>query len=118
MEGAFAPGAEVAVRALAEGFGTSDMPIRDAVRRLISEGALISRPIRSPIVRQLSREQFEEVRDVRMLIEGGATKVACKALSEDGLRLLGALQRELQHAALTDLALHLNLNRRFPFRHL
>ena len=115
MEGVFDPGAEVAVRALAEGFGTSDMPVRDAVRRLISEGALISRPNRSPIVRRLSREQFEEVRNVRMLIEGGATAFACNALSDDGLRALRALQRELRDAALTDLALHLKLNRRFHF---
>lgn len=115
MEGAFAPGAELTLRALSEGFGTSDMPVRDAVRRLISEGALIARPNRSPVVRRLSREQFEEVRDVRMLVEGGATAYACAALSDAGLRNLRDLQQQLHRAAEADLALHLNLNRRFHF---
>lgn len=115
MEGTFVPGAELTVRMLADGFGTSDMPVRDAVRRLISEGALITRPNRSPIVRRLSREQFEEVRNVRMLIEGAATAYACANLSDVGLRSLRDLQRELHRAPETDLALHLNLNRRFHF---
>ena len=115
MEGAFAPGAELTLRSLAEGFGTSDMPVRDAVRRLISEGALIGRPNRSPVVRQLTRVQFEEVRDVRMLIEGGATASACAALSAEGVARLRQLQRDLSGAEPSDLALHRTLNRRFHF---
>ena len=115
MEGAFAPGSDLNVRTLADEFGTSDMPVRDAVRRLVSEGALVSRPNRSPMVRRLSREEFGEVRDVRMLVEGGATAAACALVTPDALNGIRQLQNELQHAALKDLALHLNLNRRFHF---
>ncbi|WP_428530562.1 GntR family transcriptional regulator [Rhodopila sp.] len=115
MEGVFAPGAELTLRSLSQAFGTSDMPVRDALRRLISEGALSARSNRSPIVRQLTREQFEEVRDVRMLIEGAATANACDAVSEPMLRAVRGLHRDLREAAETDVALHLNLNRRFHF---
>ncbi len=49
------------------------------------------------------------------MIEGGATAYACAALSETGLHALRDLQQDLHGAAETDLALHLNLNRRFHF---
>ena len=115
MEGAFAPGNEITLRTLAEGFGTSDMPVRDAVRRLISEGALIGRPNRSPVVRSLSPVDFQEVRDVRMLVEGAAAAYACASLTAADLRTVRGLHEKLCAAGEDDLALHLHLNKRFHF---
>ena len=40
MTGAFKPGAELTLRSVAEALGTSFMPVRDAMRRLVTNVAL------------------------------------------------------------------------------
>jgi hypothetical protein len=44
MSGAFKPGSELKLRSVAEALGTSLMPVRDAMRRLVAERALEMRP--------------------------------------------------------------------------
>ena len=41
LSGAIPPGEKVTLRGLAQGIGTSPMPVRDAVTRLVIEGAPI-----------------------------------------------------------------------------
>jgi DNA-binding GntR family transcriptional regulator len=80
MGGVFAPGETVSLRQLAEIFGTSVTPAREAVNRLIAERALALLPNRSVIVPEMTRERFEDLTAARLLLEAHATRLACLAL--------------------------------------
>ena len=58
MSGAFKPGSELKLRSVAEALGTSLMPVRDAMRRLVAERALEMRPSRIITIPVLSADQF------------------------------------------------------------
>ena len=62
MKGHFAPGDVVTLRSLADAFGTSPMPVRAALSRLVAEQAFVVRPNRSMIVPLLSAERLDEIR--------------------------------------------------------
>ncbi len=79
--GRFHSGEVLRLRPLAEALGTSVQPVRDAVQRLVAEGALELAANRSIRVRSLSRESLVEIYRIRFLLEGEATAMA--ALRDD-----------------------------------
>lgn len=78
MSGEFAPGQQMTVRAIAELAGTSPMPVRDALRRLVAEGALELLPNGQMRVRLMNREQRDEAREIRQALEGLALRRAAR----------------------------------------
>ncbi|MDR3464839.1 MAG: GntR family transcriptional regulator [Xanthobacteraceae bacterium] len=87
MEGRFKPGAVLTLRTVSDALGTSMMPVRDAMRRLVSERALEVRPSRKIALPVLNAEQFLELRRIRMLLEGEAAARAAERITP---RQLGA----------------------------
>src|SRR5687768_10906333 len=69
MSGKFRPGESVTLRGLASALGTSVMPARDAVLRLVTERALHSTG-RSVKVPSLTFEQLQDIERFRILLEG------------------------------------------------
>lgn len=76
VEGVFDPGRSVTLRGLAERLGTSPMPVRAAVARLVAEGALTMTPTRRVSVPAMTRGRFEEIMRARILLEGEAAERA------------------------------------------
>lgn len=76
--GRFAPGEVVTIRGLAQILGTSAMPVREAVSRLITEGAFESLPNRTMRVPQGSIAALAELTSVRMMVEGQAAALAAE----------------------------------------
>src|SRR5690606_1099056 len=74
MAGRFSPGQEMVVRALARAFGTSPMPVREALRRLVSENALEYGANRTIHVPAISLERLADLRRCRTMIEGTAVE--------------------------------------------
>ena len=85
MTGALQPGQKLTLRALADQFGTSMMPVRDAVRRLTAEGGLHMSPNRTIRVNSPTPAQFAEIVKIRCALEGLATETACKLVSQQAL---------------------------------
>lgn len=67
--GRIGDGAELNQVALAEHFGVSRVPVREALRALEAEGWIVARAHRRAIVQALSVERVHEIFDVRMLLE-------------------------------------------------
>ena len=67
--GEFAPGDTVNLRALADQMGTSMTPVREAVRRLVAEGALIDTPSRTLEVPQFDLERMLDLKRARLALE-------------------------------------------------
>jgi DNA-binding GntR family transcriptional regulator len=117
MSGAVQPGQSLSYRGLADALGTSPMPVRDAVRRLITERALEARPNRTIIVPKLSIEQIEEVYKIRIELEGLATQEAAAKVTDRDLTELRGLEEEME-AAQKDGAVrkYVDLNWHFHFK--
>ena len=117
MSGAVRPGQPLSYRSLAEVLGTSPMPVRDAVRRLITERALEALPNRTIIVPDLSRERVDEIYKIRLALEVLATEQAASRMTRAILKELRALEDQIETALRTaDIARFTELNWRFHFR--
>lgn len=101
MVGAFIPGQAVTLRSLANRLGTSPMPIRQAINRLIAERALEMLPNRSVVVPRMTRAKFSELVLLRRTLEGMATAEAAQhagpalveELEKTNQELLQAIER-------------------------
>jgi DNA-binding GntR family transcriptional regulator len=96
MSGAFKPGAELTLRSVAEALGTSFMPVRDAMRRLVTERGLEIRPSRTIAIPSLSTEEFLELRRVRVLLEGEAAALAAEKITERQLANVRTILKKLE----------------------
>jgi DNA-binding GntR family transcriptional regulator len=85
LAGRFKPGERLKIRDLAAAWGTSPMPVRAALQRLVAEGALEGEPQRSVRVPPMSRERFKQIFQVRMALEGMAVEAAVGKLSNADL---------------------------------
>ena len=88
MHGELEPGQSVTIRGLASNFGVSMTPARDAVRRLIAEGALSISSTGRVGTPELSNERIEELASIRALLE---PELASRALPRAHLNLLERL---------------------------
>jgi DNA-binding GntR family transcriptional regulator len=78
IAGQVQPGAKLPLRALAAQLGTSHMPVRDAVRRLMAECALEVLPNRAVRVPEMTVGRFEELTAIRLQLEPLAAERAAK----------------------------------------
>src|SRR6476659_3132276 len=74
--GRFLPGQKLTFRFVADALGVSLTPVREALRRLVAEGAFEMQPNRSVRVPLMTREKILELRDIRMALEGLAVEKA------------------------------------------
>jgi len=61
---------------LAEQLGVSRTPLREALSGLVAEGALIAKPRLGYFVRPLTLEEFEQIYDIRPLLDPEALRLA------------------------------------------
>ena len=112
MGGTFRPGDVVTLRGLAEAFGTSLMPVRNAVNRLTVENGLIALPNRSISLPRLTIADFEEMTDIRIALESLATRHAAARISPGEIDQIEVLNLAMTDAAPAE---YFRLNREFHF---
>jgi DNA-binding GntR family transcriptional regulator len=81
ISGALKPGEKVAEPELAERFGISRTPIREAFRQLESEGYLTVVPRKGAVVVSFSQRDIEEFYAIKSILEGYAARRACEKLT-------------------------------------
>jgi DNA-binding GntR family transcriptional regulator len=102
LAGVIEPGARLRQEELAELFGTSRIPVREALRALEYEGLVTSEPHRGFTVTSLDADDIEEVYELRILLEGQAVRLAIPMLTEEDLGALEELFAAMQSAATPD----------------
>jgi DNA-binding GntR family transcriptional regulator len=85
LSGAYGAGYRVVIDAIAEEFGMSALPVREAIRRLEAEGLVIFRPNMGAQVAPADPGLFEEDMEVLAVLEGYATALAKDHLSAEDL---------------------------------
>ncbi|MBR8265227.1 GntR family transcriptional regulator [Burkholderia cenocepacia] len=97
INGELAAGERLVERDLAERFGISRIPMREAIQRLEREGLLDIFRNRGAVVRMLSASDVHEIYDLRVLLEGDAIYRSVKRLDDETLA-----RAELVHRLLGD----------------
>ena len=82
VSGELTPGAQVRQEALAQRFGVSRVPLREALKILEGEGSVVYRPRRGYFVAELSLADLLEVYRIRELLEAEAVRVALPKLTD------------------------------------
>ncbi|CUH78795.1 HTH-type transcriptional regulator McbR [Tritonibacter multivorans] len=89
MHGELAPGEALTLRGIGKEFGVSMTPAREAVRRLVAEGALFLSSSGRVSTPELTNERIEELAALRALIE---VELASRALPRAHMALIDRLQ--------------------------
>ena len=95
MAGRFWPGQRLRIRELATAMDVSDTPVREAIMQLVREGGLEMRSGQAITVVKLSLARYQELREVRILLEGLATEKATPLITPTEIDTL-----ELRHQQL------------------
>lgn len=112
----FRPGQVLVIRTLAETYGISTTPVREALQRLVAERLLIVLPNRSIAVPGLSMEKFTELARIRCALEGLAAELAVAGIKPVHIEKLKGLLGDIDKAAANrDSRGYVNLNQKFHF---
>ncbi len=99
LKGTLKPGEKVAEPELAERFGISRTPIREAFRQLESEGYLTVIPRKGAVVTALSEQDVQEFYAIKSILEGYAAELAAAKLTEKDIDKLLAINERLKKIA-------------------
>ena len=98
LSGELAPGTPVIEAELATRLGASRTPVREALRRLESEGLLEPRGLRGSVVRALDAGEVECITEIREALESLAARRAARAIGAADLRKLATLLTAMRGA--------------------
>ena len=94
LNGDLAPGARLKDQEVAAAFGTSNTPVREALRQLEKDGLVEVYPRRGCMVRRIDLHELGEVFDLRIILEAHAVRLAAGTLTADQLARLESLAHE------------------------
>lgn len=83
LSGALQPGSELHQASIAERFGASRIPVRDALASLAGERLVTVRPNRGARVVSLSPREIEEVFELRIMLECNCVRTAAAVASAE-----------------------------------
>ncbi|MGG1558603.1 GntR family transcriptional regulator [Geobacillus thermoleovorans] len=92
----FTPGERLIQEELAESLGVSRMPIREALQRLEIEGLIEIIPHKGAVVKEISKEDIEEIYFLRSLLEGLAVQKSLNHLSKEDISCLEDLVEKME----------------------
>ena len=97
--GEIGPGERLLEIELAKRFGVSRTPIREAIRKLESEGIIQHLPRVGAVVRQLGQPEIVELYEMRIVLEATAAEMAAQHASSAELATLDALNNDMLGAS-------------------
>ena len=109
QNGRYGPGDRITEEKVAARLGVSRTPVREALRRLESEGLLVSLPWRGVVVAELDRNQVLELYAMREVLEGTAARFAAQHADDAEIDVMrDILQRQTEAGDDSDIAARIN----------
>jgi DNA-binding GntR family transcriptional regulator len=109
------PGSQVLhQRDIAGQFGVSQTPVREALRRLESEGLVVGDTHRGVVVAEARGGSVEENAQIRAALESLSARLAAASITKEQLASLEQLNQQMVDAA-DDMSVYAALNRQFHF---
>ncbi len=94
LRGELKPGERLMEISLANRLGVSRTPIREAIRKLEHEGLVVMVPRRGAHVAEITRQELNDVLEVRLSLEVLAISKACDCMKESEIRALKRAESE------------------------
>jgi DNA-binding GntR family transcriptional regulator len=92
------PGARIMETEIASITGLSRTPVREAIKKLESNGLVEHKPRIGAVVRTLTYQEVVELYEMRIVLERAAVAMATKHISAGELALLKSLNEEMHQA--------------------
>ena len=99
VSGALVPGQRLRAEVLAEHYGVSRIPVREALRSLEAAGWVKIRPRYGVYVAERSEQELRDLFDVRAVLEGHVARRAAERRTDDDLQILGRAVQASRQAA-------------------
>jgi len=93
------PGSWVDEQALADDYGISRTPLREALKVLASEGLVTLKPRRGCYVTEISERDLDEIFNVMALLEGQCARLTAQKATDADLDRLREIHAKLEKAA-------------------
>ncbi len=98
VDGRYKPGDKIIISSIARQIQISDIPVREALLRLESEGLVVNTPHIGFKVTRPEFAKYTEVFAVRQLLEGEAAALTAQNISDEALAELGSLIDKMSDA--------------------
>lgn len=115
LNGELAPGIRLVQSELAEQLNVSTTPVREALRNLTTEGLVVFDAHRGAIVRELNKQELDEIYEIRFALEPMAVRLAVERIDDETLDRAEEFHRRM--VAADDFGDWLELNRQFHNLH-
>jgi DNA-binding GntR family transcriptional regulator len=102
LNGRLQPGARIVETRIAQQFGVSQGPVREALRDLELFGFVVSSPFRGTQVRQITTEDLLQIYPIRAALEAVAARAAAERIDDATLNHLEELITSMREAAARD----------------
>jgi DNA-binding GntR family transcriptional regulator len=99
VRGRFLPGARLDEQGLADTFGTSRTPVREALRQLTMTGLVEMRPHRGAVVRTITPDDLSHLFETMAELEAGCAHYAALRMSEAQRAALKAMHESAERLA-------------------
>ncbi len=96
ITGQLKPAESLSIRKLAEGYAFSTMPVREALRQLASENALVGAARKAYRVPDLSSAQAADLFHIRAVLEGAAAEAAAMHMNNADLDFLSRMTKRME----------------------
>jgi DNA-binding GntR family transcriptional regulator len=109
LDGVYGPGDRIVELRVAEEFGVSQAPVREALRELELLRLVVSEPFRGARVREVSADELREIYPVRAALEEVAARSATPSLASNPKALraqLKAMRRAAKQGDVHDFIAH------------
>ena len=98
LYGELTPGQAVTIQGLVETLGVGMTPVREAIRRLTSEGALVFQGNRRVSVPEMDADEWEEIAFARLAIEPELSRLAVENMGAEDITRLVSIDDQLNAA--------------------
>jgi DNA-binding GntR family transcriptional regulator len=116
LSGSFRPSQTITLRMVTELLGLGEMPAREALKRMISEGAFEAIPNRSARVPVLDQREIIQLSELRVLLESNAAFLAAQNITLRQIEQLQGMHQGMTAATASgDLNEYKRLNMAFHF---
>jgi len=96
INGELKPGVKIQERKISNSLGVSRTPVREALRRLVSENLVSITTNKGAKVIKITREKLFETLEIRSILEGFAARLAAERINEDKIKELDSIYREME----------------------
>ncbi|WP_202079040.1 GntR family transcriptional regulator [Caldalkalibacillus salinus] len=98
LNGEYEFGEKLVISRLAQRFNSSEIPVREAIRHLDSDNLIEFKPHTGAVVSTLSAKDIQDIFELRVELEGLATRLATEHLQEDDFNELQRMIEESKRA--------------------